>query len=189
MFAGRRAPEGAHLAVGPRLVDDPLDGVVAVVARALQVVLVVPLREVPPALVHDHHRVALLQEQGVPRAEQRPVGVLLVVGGAHQHRGQLALGSLRQQHVGGEPGAVAHGHENLLLPTPFGVARFRQVAGQGGGGQAEGRHKEQRPAKAGAVLWHGCSSWLRFLGHRRGRGAQTTTEALSHRRNRCGDRS
>src|SRR4029079_14493985 len=65
LILGRgRAAEGANLAVRPRLLRNPIDGVVAVFARAREV-LVFTAGPVTPALVLVNDGVAVLQQRGI----------------------------------------------------------------------------------------------------------------------------
>ena len=107
------AADGSDLAVGPVLIGDPIQRVVAIGAWKPED-LPLTLREELPALVLDDVGVAVLHrlDQGL----QPPLACLVeVVGGAHEDRRQRTLSVLRSVDIGRETNAVAHRHHHLLL--------------------------------------------------------------------------
>ena len=101
--------------VRPRLPDDPLEGVVAVRARARQVVVEAARGEEEAALVLDDDGVALLHEVVDPLRPHRTLAHVLVVRRADQDRREPAGSALGEVQVGREPHAVPHRHVDLGL--------------------------------------------------------------------------
>ena len=110
---------GAEPAVAPRLRTDPLDHFASVVNLVLVPrIQARPERRPRSADVDGHDRVAVFCEDTVQRVgfvkrSQGPakLGGAPEAGQIQDRRDALAFGEgLRQQHVDGEPHAVAHGH-------------------------------------------------------------------------------
>ena len=117
-FGGRRAADGADLAVGPRLLRHPGDGVGAVGERRAENV-VVALGEKVPALVHLDIGIAALDgvEFGahVARRAVAHVPEIEVVRRADKDDGVFLRSVLGAVDVGGHALAVAHRHHELAL--------------------------------------------------------------------------
>ena len=104
-------PEHRDLPVGPRLGDDPLDRVVAVV-HLVNVRCRGALRPELPAHVLDDERVTAIGDRRSELGHER-VAAALVVGEPDQH-GRQTRRVGREVDVGGEANAVADLHHDLV---------------------------------------------------------------------------
>ena len=123
-----RGADRADAAVGPRLLSDPLRGVVAVTAVVGQRPPTT-LRAVAPAHVLHDHDVAT----GSEVVREGRGAHLLVVRRAHQQRREPAFDghavARRPINVGGEPGAIAHRDHDIDRERDV-VGRFGRYGGR-----------------------------------------------------------
>ncbi len=165
LLGARRTPEGPHFAVRPRLLGEPLDGVEAVVARAHEI-RERPFGVIPPALVLDHHRVAVLQQARdvIGEAADHALRQIRMV---NQHRGHvLARLAPGKQHERVEPDAVAHwDHRHVLavrvrgdVLEGFGVALLdglRRERAHAGARQGQDARDSERDGECCTCSHHG----------------------------------
>ncbi len=117
ILGGRRTAGRADLAVGPRLLRQPVNGVVAVGLRAEDVVVAFR-EEVSPLVLHDIGVTALDRRQRRAHVGWDPVvdiPEVEVVRGADPDRGHFPRRVLRAVDVGRQPHAVGHRHHHLAL--------------------------------------------------------------------------
>ena len=118
VFGGRRAAGGADFGVRPRLRGNPAERVVAVSARRAKNVVIAFGKEVA-ALVLNHIRIAAFdcrQDGGHVRGNSVAyIPEVEIVRRANPDGGDFAGGVFGAVDVGGQPHAVAHGHQHLAI--------------------------------------------------------------------------